>query len=180
MTDAELVQQQMTPPIPKTRNPDAEHLKNWMLKRLQAGEVEITYAEMDDEMGCHDIQKKYGSWIQSAVRWLLQDDRIVLICERSRGYRRARNDELAGVGGEMLRHVKRTTRKARRKMATVDYQSLDDQQRHDHDRVATQLAITQLCTEKRATKLIDTAVEERRSQLPSPETFRLLSGNGKK
>lgn len=149
------------------------------LSKAAIGEV-VSYAELSELIGGDVRSQRNKSRCDTAMRNVLNEHRMVFGAVRNEGFQRLADSELAKVGEQYIGRMKRTAKRAKKKMACVDFSKLTAEQSVAWNVTATVISVSEEVMGNRSVKAIGHAVSEAKQQLPTLKAIEAaFSGNGK-
>lgn len=143
------------------------------LARAEVDEI-VTYQELTSLIG-RDVQSIARGNLNSAVRRMLADGRV-FACVHGVGVKRLNDHEIVGVGTQVLSKVRRTTNRARVKLAAVqDFDALPRDEKATHNMAMSVLGVLSHMTKPSTVRQLETRIDEARTALPLQKTLDALS-----
>ena len=145
------------------------------LLKTQPGEL-VSYEELSKIAGM-DVRPGgpgYGR-LGSARNIALCEGRILLEPVAGEGIKRIVPEEQAGLGPKYVSTLKRASRRRLRKLAAVEYDKLNDQQRTQHNVAASVLGCVEVFTRPKSLEKLTGAVQQATAKLPIGDTLKLFN-----
>ena len=143
---------------PYARHPEIELLSKAYVSLEEDGI--ITYAEVKSIIGV-DPKSTIGRYItKQAVRAVLRDDSIVIVCLRNEGFKRVIDSEKVNIGKGYISKVRRTVRRGVAVVNAADYQKLNEAERVQFTLTVSWLGAVSQATQPQLGKEIVKAIEQ--------------------
>ena len=137
--------------------------------------VTVTYHSLGVLLG-RDVREHCRGALTGARNSLLKDDKYVFSPIPNVGLKRMNDSEIVQDSESDFAKTRRTVSRSMRKLASVEYDKLSQEDQLRHCAYATQAAVIREMSSKKATKRIAGKVEENGSQqIPVGQTLRLFS-----
>jgi hypothetical protein len=151
-------------------------LADWLIKQAAAKDYDrvITYSEMSDVAGV-DVQEKRGV-LTTARNVVHREAGLVFGTVIGQGVKLCTSAEIVGIGDHALRHVRKTTGKAIRKMASVKFEELSSVDQVRHNTTVSFLGAMRLMTNASSRKRLEGAVAAKQARLEVRDTLNLFGG----
>jgi alkylated DNA nucleotide flippase Atl1 len=144
------------------------------LSIVEVGDV-VTYSELSHLIG-RDVCGAARGCMTSAVRRALNDGRV-FAAVRNVGYRLLPDDRIASVGISAVAHIRRSAKRAARKLACVrEFDRLPNDKKIEHNTGLSVLGAIAQCASAPAVKRVSRAVEHAKAQLPLARTLEAFRG----
>lgn len=143
-----------------------------ILKRLSEAEIGevISYSDMNKLIG-RSVQAEAHYCLQTAMRNMLSDGKVFAVV-RGEGVRRLADAEIVGVGEYALAHMRRTARRAGRKLLAVeDFDALPNEIKIRHNAIASVLGAIEHFSHPLRVKRIEGKVAQAQARLPLKKTL---------
>lgn len=148
-----------------------------ILQRLEKARVDetITYAELDGLIG-RDVRKVAAHCLQSALRAAMRRE-IVFGTVWGVGLKRLGDGELAGVGEVARQKIRRTAKRAIKKMLLVqDFDSLSNEEKVRHNASLSMLGAVAHIASTGQAKTLERRVSSTMGALPLQRTLEAFMG----
>ena len=149
------------------------------LARAAMGEL-VTYDELSDIIGQNVRLQRNKGRLNTALRTVLNDHRMVFGVVVNEGYKRLADADMSKIGRQSARKIRREAQRAKKKMACVNLDKLTSEQKSEWNVAATIISMTEEVSAPRAVKAIESAVSKTQQQLPVAKALEAaFSVNGK-
>ena len=142
---------------------------------MNVGDV-LTYEQLEEIVGA-DVRGQKRYIVHTAMRIAFREKSIVIQCVPKVGYKRASDAEIIDAGDATSRRVLKSTGRALRGMATVNYDELSSEDKQRHNVTSSQLGAIQLMSRQTSRKRLEEAVNQSQEQIPFAKVAKLF-GNG--
>jgi hypothetical protein len=139
------------------------------LAKVQPGET-ITNEQLSEVIG-RDVRNGAYSCLYSARAIVQRDHQVVFGTVRGVGLKRLGNTEIVNSGRGDLDRVRRTMRRAAKKMTAVDYDALPNSERIMHNAYLSTFSALAHATKGSSVKKVASQVEQSKEQLPLAATL---------
>lgn len=144
------------------------------LRQAQPGE-EITYLELGNLIA-RNVKTIASSSLYTARRRCENIDHIVFSVIRAVGLRRIPNEEIPRMAQNNIDHIRRTAKKAAKKLACVNYQELSQKAQLTHNTNMSLLAVLSEVSKPSGGKLLEQEIIFSQKALPIGKTMELFKG----
>lgn len=153
---------------------EARQLADFLITRAAAKDYStvITWDELSRYAGV-DVKKK-GHVLQTARNIALREAQADYGTVRGQGIVLLDSKGLIGVGESLLCRVRRASTRTLRRLANVQYDTLDDTDKVRHNANASFIGVMRMMTNTQSRKRLEGAVAQAAAKLPVKETFRLF------
>ena len=142
------------------------------LEKVQVGEV-IEYAALNKIINAN-VQNGARSILAAARKKVLNDERIVFDVIMGKGLKRLNDSEIIGTGTCALARIRRTSRRAVKKLACAEYDKLPTGEQTKFNAVASMLGALNQAAKDSNLRSLETKVAEARSQISFNATLDLF------
>lgn len=153
------------------KSADTETIEG-LIMRLSVGEV-LTYDAMTAALG-RDVRKHCSSNLQSAKR-CCESNGVVLSVVRNQGYRRLDDVGIIASAEGDRRRVARSSKRAVRKLAFVEFEKLTDDEKRKHTVAAAQLGAVAHFATHGSKRRIESKVQDNSGPIPLGDTLKLFT-----
>lgn len=144
------------------------------LSKAHPGE-EITYHELS-EIAARNVQTIASSALQTARKRCENLDHIVFSVIRGVGLRRLLNEEIPQTAQSKIDHIRRTAKRAAKRLACVDYGQLSRQSQITHNINLSLLGVLSEVSKPNSGKLLESHIKTGQTALPIGKTLELFKG----
>lgn len=135
----------------------------------------ISYDDISNYIGVDVTKPKGRGYLNTARNRLLKDEQILFSPIRGIGLKRLADEEIANnIGKAYLKSIRNKTRKTYYENTSVDFNNLSSNARINHQCTLTMLALMKHVTDRKQLKKIENAVKERKVEIDTKRTLRLL------
>lgn len=153
---------------------ESRQLADFLIKRAASKNYTtiITWSELSRAAGV-DVKEK-GHVLQTARNIALRESQADYGTVRGQGIVLLDSKGLIGVGESLLGRVRRATTRTLRRLANVQYDTLDDTDKVRHNANASFIGVMRMMTNTQSRKRLEGAVSQAAAKLPVKETFKLF------
>lgn len=144
------------------------------LSKTQPGD-EITYTELS-EVAARNVQTTASAALQTARRRCENIDHIVFGVIRGVGLRHLLNEEIPQTAQSKIDHIRRTARRAAKRLTCVQYEALSRQAQITHNTSLSLLGVLSEVSKPGSGKLLETHIRSAQTALPVGRTMELFRG----
>ena len=144
------------------------------LKRLAPSET-ASYEDLSEVIG-RDVRNGARSNLGSAMRRALTNDGIVLASVRKVGVKRLDDPEIVSTGDAAISRIRRSTRRAARKLAATDFDRLGDADKISHNTFISILGALHDSTKPSSVERVRIEVKTAGQRLPLAKTLAAFQG----
>lgn len=145
------------------------------LKKAEVGEV-IPYSELSEVAG-RTIQGAARSSLYTAMKRCLNSEGYVFGTVRGVGVKRLSDKEIIGIGDKALPHIRRTAKRAARKMSMVEnYEGLEHEDKVRHNAMISALGMMAHVANEKQIKKLEDKVHTAQGALPIGRTLEVFKG----
>lgn len=142
---------------------DAQLIRDRLYK-AEVGET-VTFAELDELIG-RDVRKKAISAMNTARKHALKNRRVVFTSVHGVGIKRMTDVEVVDGAACDVKHIRRSARRAAVKLTTVDFGTLPNEKKVEHNAQLSVLGVIDQFSSKSALTLTKARVQEASEVLP--------------
>lgn len=128
------------------------------LIKAEVGHV-VTYGTLDDVVG-GDVRKKFHGALATARRKALREKRMVFSAIANLGLQRMTDVEIVDGAKADVRRIRRTAHRAAAKLTAVDFASLPNDKKVEHNAQLSVLGVIDQFSSKSALKITESRVRE--------------------
>lgn len=136
---------------------------------------EIAYTELTQICG-RNVQTTGYAALQTARNRCEKLNHAVFGTITGKGIRRLTNDEIPETAQSHIQHIRRTARRAAKKLACVDYQLLPDSAKLTHNINLSLLGVLSEVSKPGGSKIIETKIRQDQQALPVGKVMELFRG----
>jgi len=136
---------------------------------------EITYDDLSKIAG-RNVQTTGYSALLTARRRCENINHIVFGTIPGKGLRRLTNDEIPQTAQSHIEHIRRTAKKAAKKLACVNYQSLTDKSKLMHNINLSLLGVLSEVSKPSGSKIIESSIKQDQQAIPVGKVLDLFKG----
>lgn len=136
----------------------------------------LGYAELSKLIGS-DVQEDARGRLQTAIRKLRNDDRIVIGTVRGEGVERLDDSGIIGEGDRVIKHIGKAARRGAKIILCVkDFDGLPNDMKIKHNSRLSALGALAQMSKGSSIKSIEGKVAEKQGKIGMEETLRLFAG----
>lgn len=135
----------------------------------------VSYADLTKACGA-DVQDEGRGSLQSAIRALRREERLLFVIVPREGVKRGGAVEAVACGMGSAKKIHREAKRGFDKLTTADPAKMGNEERIQYHTAASVLGTLTLMTAGKSIKQLEAPVKVKQERLSLPETFKVFGG----